>query len=297
MKIGHGYQRTDLFVAAAFRCNFGSDILVICQEKNPLPCKRRLSGQFEPEECFAGAGAPGDEHARVVRGCFKIVHLVGRQSDYLILRVADQMGKVDGYAEIRADQRCKSAAVLFGHVGGGLAVLHEEFLRPIVVAASDEGSEVRFPDVIYQASVKINFFMRVCDIGKSYSAGVLHVVEIGVSGQHFAKMRTKGIHIIGRLLKGTLILDGCMIFVIGIFPAAVMRGDRTALHFKAEDAALGQDHEINLTIGIMLVLRKADRVENCAVHRQGLELFEDFLLRTAGRIRDTGGQHDGLVHG
>jgi len=104
VEIGHGYERTCLFVAAAFRCNFGSDIFVICQEKNPLPCKRRLSGQFESEECFAGACAPGDKHARVVRGCLKIVHLVGRQSDYFIFRVADQMGKVNRYAEICTDQ-------------------------------------------------------------------------------------------------------------------------------------------------------------------------------------------------
>ena len=128
VEIGHGYLRTDLFVTSAFRCNFGSDIFVICQEKNPSACERRLPGKFEPEECFAGAGASGDKHARVVRGCFKIGHLVGRQLDYFIFRVADQMGKVNRYAEVRADQCCKRTAVFFGHVRGGLAVLHEKFL-------------------------------------------------------------------------------------------------------------------------------------------------------------------------
>ena len=162
-----------------------------------------------------------------------------------------------------------------------LAVLHKKFLRPIVVAASDEGGEVRFPDVIYQASVKIDLLLRIWYIGKSDRAGVLHVVEIGVGGKLLAKMSTKGIHIICRLLEGTLILDGCMIFVIGVFPAAVMCGDRAALHFEAQDAALGQDHEVNFAIRIISVLRKADRVENSAVHRQGLQLFEDLLLRAA----------------
>jgi len=54
---------------------------------------------------------------------------------------------------------------------------------------------------------------------------------------------------------------------------------------------------VNLTVGIVSMLREADRVKNGAVQRKSLKLFEDLLLRAAGRIRDRGGQHDGLVHG